>query len=118
MNASAGSEGLDLQRTTPRGRKSAGGQESVIRPDVLEKKVADLVGLLKKANSAAEVYAEAVKATAEKCGMLSTVVRKYVAARAGDDAKFQDKKAEIGQLALAFNVDATTAAKKPGEGDD
>jgi len=46
-------------------------------------------------------YNEAIKAVAEKAGILATTVRKFIAARAGED--FADKHEKVKQLALVFD---------------
>jgi hypothetical protein len=83
-----------------RGRKDQG-QEAVVKTDVLKDKVADLVHLHNKAAAAAETYGDAIKTTAEKAGLLASVVRKFVAARAGE--KFEEEKKKAEQLSLVFD---------------
>jgi hypothetical protein len=90
---------LDMKKGA-RGRKDKG-QEAVIKMEALSVGVEDLIALKKKAEDASTAYADAIKATAEKAGLLAKVVRQFVDARAGD--KFDDKKTEVGQLALCFD---------------
>jgi len=82
------------------GRKDAEKQEQVIELDVLRERTAELVRLFYAKRDAATAFGDAVKATAEKAGLLSTVVRKFVAAKAGDD--YDDAKRKADQLPLVF----------------
>lgn len=82
-----------------KGRKDAG-QEAVVKPDVLDAKLKELVHLHNKKTAAADAFNDAVKLTAEKAGLLASVVAKVVAASAND--KFEDEKKKAQQLALAF----------------
>lgn len=82
-----------------KGRKDQG-QEAVIKPDVLEGKLKELVHLHNKKTEASDAFNDAVKRVAEKSGLLASVVAKVVAASAGD--KFEDEKKKAQQLSLAF----------------
>lgn len=82
-----------------RGRKEQG-QPKVIQLESLRTRVDDLVDLRAKAAAAADAYGEAVKATAEQAGLLASVVRKFVDARAGE--KFEEAKTKAQQLSLCF----------------
>lgn len=99
---------MDVQTATDeviskaRGRKDAAGQSAVIKMEKLEKRIADLVTLHIKAAEAKEKLNIAVKATAESAGMLASVVNAFVAARAGDEEKFEEKKEKAAQLSLCF----------------
>ena len=84
-----------------RGRKDSEGQDAVIKPQVIEDRVDELVELHDKAAAAGEIYAEAVKKAAEDSGLLSSVVRKFVAARAGE--KFDEVRRRVEQLSLLFD---------------
>jgi len=90
--------------TEPRTRKARGredrGQEAVIKLDPIKSQVDELVQLHRKAAEANDQYGEAIKATAEKSGLLASVVRKFVAARAGE--KFTEEKKKAEQLSLLF----------------
>ena len=55
----------------------------------------------RKAEEAAEDFASAVKATAEASGLLASVVRRFVTARAGEN--FEEKARECEQLSLLFD---------------
>lgn len=90
---------LDMKKGA-RGR-SDGGQEAVIKLEAVSVSIEELVNLKKAADAAGEALDEAIKATAEKAGLLSKVVRSLVLARAND--KFDDKKKEVDQLALVFD---------------
>lgn len=85
-----------------RGRKTKDKQEAVIKPDVLRERMGELVKLKKAADSAAVELNDAIKAAAEKSGLLATVVRKAVVASAGED--FEAKHREVEQLQLAFEA--------------
>ncbi len=85
--------------TKVRGRKDQG-QEVVPQPDALRKKFKELVHLHNKKTEASEAFNDAVKAVAEKSGLLAVVVAKVVAASANE--KFEEEAKKAGQLALAF----------------
>lgn len=82
------------------GRKDSSGQEKVIAMDELKDKLDHLVDLHADVKEAREAFSEAVKAVAEKAGLLSSVVRQAVAAKAKDDAAEDKRRAT--QLALVF----------------
>ena len=84
----------------PRGRKNADKQEAIITMQPIKDAIDDLVGLHEKAAAASEKFNDAVKATAEKSGLLASVVRKFVQARAGE--KFDEEKTKCEQLSLVF----------------
>jgi hypothetical protein len=92
-------DALDMKKGA-RGRKDKG-QEAVIKLEALSVTVEELITLKKAAETAATAYADGIKATAEKAGLLAKVVRSFVDARAGD--KYDDKKTEVDQLALCFD---------------
>jgi hypothetical protein len=87
-----------------RGRKtktSSDHQEAIIKlselnPLAIETMIADL----KHAQDAATVLGESIKMWAEKAGIQSSVLRKFIAARAGEN--FPDKKRDALQLSLLF----------------
>ena len=83
-----------------RARKDAEGQEAVIELCALRDKMDHLTSLYGSAKEAREIYGEAVKAIAEKAGLQSSVVRKFVSAKASE--KFEEKKRESEQLSLCF----------------
>ena len=83
------------------GRKDASKQPAVMRPDKLKAVIDDGVALKLKADQAAEKYGDWVKAQAEKCGLLASVVRRVVNAKAND--KWEDEARVAEQLNLAFD---------------
>lgn len=97
---SAANSNVKKIRSGPVGRKDKEGQEAVIKLAELRDRIDDLVLLHGRAKDARTVYGDAVKAAAEKSGLLASVVRKFVAARASEDFAEHSRKAE--QLALVF----------------
>lgn len=97
MEAATGTTG----RNRPKGRKDADKQEAVIKTGPIKEKIDDLVALYIKMGRAADTFNDAVKATAEKSGLLASVVRKFVVARAGE--KFEEEKRKCEQLQLVFD---------------
>lgn len=85
---------------TVKGRKDPSGQEAVPKPEVLEAKLKELVHLHNKKTAAADACNDAIKAVAEKAGLLASVVAKVVAASAND--KFEEEAKKAAQLSLAF----------------
>lgn len=84
----------------PKGRTDRSGQEKVIELQKLEDKIETLVDLYKlQAETAADLN-EGIKAAAEESGLLATVVRKFIVARAGK--LFTEKAREAQQLSLVF----------------
>jgi hypothetical protein len=91
------------ERKPVRGRKSntSDHQEAIIKlselnPLAIETMIADL----KHAQEAATILGESIKMWAEKAGIQSSVLRKFIAARAGEN--FPDKKRDALQLSLLF----------------
>ena len=91
------------RKQTVRGRKAktSDHQEAIVRiselnPLAIETMIADL----KHAQDAATVFGESIKMWAEKAGIQSSVLRKFIAARAGEN--FPDKKRDAQQLSLLF----------------
>lgn len=82
------------------GRKDADGQEKVIEISVIKDRIDTLVELYNAAGEAAAAYGDGIKAAAEKSGLLSTTVRKFVQARASED--FAEAARRVTQLALIF----------------
>lgn len=68
----------------------------------MEDKLEHLTKLHTTAKEASQDFSDAVKATAEKAGMLASVVRRYVIANAGEN--YIEKKREQEQLALLFEI--------------
>lgn len=84
-----------------RGRKDSEKQEQVIKLSAVKDKISDLITLYNKAGDANDKLNDAIKATAEKAGLLSSVVRKFVVARAGD--RFEEEARKVEQLNLVFD---------------
>jgi hypothetical protein len=90
---------LDLKKGA-RGRKDKSGQEAVFSKSALQTRMPDLIMAYKHHKAVQQDFNEAVKAAAEKGGVLASVVRKYVAARAGEN--FTEERDKIEQLSLVF----------------
>ena len=86
------------------GRTDREGQESVIKISVVKDGVDNAVALYRKAAECDAQLNDAIKAMAEKSGLLAATVRKYVVAKASED--FQEHKRKVTQLALVFEVEA------------
>lgn len=84
-----------------RARKDADKQEAVIKMGTLKESVEELIKLYRYSKVASDTFSEAVKNIAEKAGLQASVVRKFIAARAGE--KFEDKKRDAEQLSLCFD---------------
>lgn len=84
-----------------KGRKDGMGQEAVIKMAPVKENIDNLIELFTKAGEASEKLNDAIKATAEKSGLLAGVVRKFVTARAGE--KFEEEKRKVEQLSLIFD---------------
>ena len=84
----------------PRGRKNADKQEAIITMKPVKDAIDDLVDLHTKAAEASDKLNDAIKGVAEKAGLLASVVRKFVQARAGK--KFDEEKTKCEQLSLVF----------------
>lgn len=91
---------IEKARRGARGRQDRSGQEKVIDMSKLNDRMAHLVKLHTSAREEAKAFSDAVKSVAEKSGLLASVVRKVVTARAGE--AFEEKKKEAEQLALVF----------------
>ena len=103
-----GSEGASV-----RGRKDSSGVAAIPKK-ISEGKLKDLEQLCRKADLARAEYNDAVTATAEKHGVKASAVSKVVKARVGD--KFEEKKAEVEQMAFIFGVvDSVAPAADPSE---
>lgn len=92
---------IDRAQRTARGRQDRGGQEKVIDKTHLVEKIPHLVKLHTAAKEAGKDLSSAIKKVAEKSGLLASVVRKVVVAKAGEN--FDEKKKEAEQLALMFD---------------
>lgn len=84
-----------------RGRQDRSGQEKVIDKSHLTERLDHLVQLHTRSKESSKDLSDAIKAVAEKAGLLASVVRKIVVAKAGES--FEEKKKEAKQLALMFD---------------
>jgi hypothetical protein len=101
----------DVTKDGPRGRKDSDGTEAVIKLAPLRKALADLLNLKGKVDTATGQFNDSVKAIAERTGLMSSVVKKLVKAKAGDDYAEAHRKVE--QAALVFDE---FAGEKPSDG--
>jgi|GEM_PF-6786473 len=89
------------RQTRGRREKTADHQEAVIRLEELNPlAITTLVADYRSAKEAATVFADGIRAQAEKAGIQAPVLRKFVVARAGEN--FADKKRDAQQLSLLF----------------
>lgn len=88
--------------TRAKAKASKAEKAEPIKMKVIKEREGELVILHKKAKDAAEGLTTALKKAAEDSGLKPDIVRKYVAAKAGDD--FEGVKGKIEQLALVFDV--------------
>jgi thiamine monophosphate kinase len=84
-----------------RGRQDRSGQEKVIDKTHLVEKLPHLVKLYTASKDASTDLSDGIKKVAEKSGLLASVVRKLVVAKASEN--FDEKKKEAEQLALMFD---------------
>lgn len=91
---------INAKRGSVRGRKDSNNQEAVVKPDVIKDRIVELVMRYKAAQDEAEAFNSGIKAAAEASGLMASVVRKFVVARAGE--KFADKANEAMQLSIVF----------------
>lgn len=82
------------------GRKDADKQEKVIELKIVRDRIDELIDLHNAAADAGAKFGNAIKSTAEKSGLLSATVRKFVVARAGEE--FAETARRVQQLALVF----------------
>lgn len=94
------SESLPGRGRNARGRQDRSGQEKVIEVAKLTEKLPHLQSLYTTAKDANKDLSDAIKAVAEKSGLLASVVRKIVVAKAGEN--YDDKKKEAEQLEMVF----------------
>lgn len=74
----------------------------VIELSALKERIHELVLLHTEVADARANYSDAIKATAEASGLLSTVIAKFVAARAKEE-RFSEKRRQAEQLSLLFD---------------
>ncbi len=84
-----------------KGRKDAEKQGAVTKPDVIEKRIKELIRLHVAAKEAATDESEAIKAAAEASGYNASNIRSLVVARAGDN--FVEKKRNVEQQYELFD---------------
>lgn len=97
----AGEKARGAARNTGKGRMDADRQPAVKKPEIVAKRLDELVELHNKAQSAAERAKEAVTKCAEDSGFLASAVNKLVRAKAGD--KFEEKHREVEQQKELFD---------------
>ena len=95
----------------PKGRKDAEGQEKIITIKPLRKALSELLTLKGRLDTAKDRFGDAVKAVAEQSGLMSSVVRKLVKAKAGDS--YDDEKRKVDQAALVFEEFAGETGEQP-----
>jgi hypothetical protein len=88
-------------RRSAQGRKDKDRQEKAIEVKKLDEKMDHLVGLHNACKEASSSFSDAVKSVAESSGLQASVVRRFVAAKAGEN--FGDRKRDAEQLALVFD---------------
>jgi hypothetical protein len=76
------------------------GTEGAIKLGAVRGSIDELVELFVKSQAAAEDFSSTIKAVAEHSGIVPSVLRKFVKARAGD--KFAKAREEVKQMALVF----------------
>ena len=91
---------LNPRKGKPRGRIEKDAQDAVIKLKVVKDKIAHLIELHQASRVSSEDFSAAVNHVAEEAGLLASVVRRYVVAKAGE--KFAEKKRECEQLSLLF----------------
>lgn len=96
-----GEKGRGAARTPGKGRMDADKQPAVKKPEIVAKRLDELVDLHHKSAAAAERAKDAVTKCAEDSGFLASAVRKLVTAKAGD--KFEEKHREVEQQAELFD---------------
>lgn len=100
MQTESATEANEKQRRVRGRRDQTTKQEAVIKLDKVKDRVQELVHQYVAASDAAEQFASSIKATAEASGLLASVVRKFIVAKAGE--KFEEKKNEAMQLSIVF----------------
>jgi len=101
--ALASDEAIEKAARKVRGRKAktSDHREAIIKLDELHPlAIETMITDFKQAQDAATVLGESIKAWAEKAGIQSSVLRKFIAARAGEH--FGDNKRDAMQLSLLF----------------
>lgn len=92
---------LEIVKTkSVKGRKDNDGTEAVIKLKPLRDQLSDLLTLKAAADDATGELNDAVKVVAERTGLLSSVIKKLVKAKAGND--FAEAHRKVEQAALVF----------------
>ena len=84
----------------PKEGRVEGGQEKVINRGIVFERAEELVRLKVRADEASEDFGTAIKKAAEDSGLIASVVRRYIVAKAGE--KFEERRRETNQLSLLF----------------
>lgn len=87
----------------PRGRKDSQGQEKSINLAELKARMGNLLALHKKSRLANDALSDAVKASAEAAGLLTSEVAAFVKASSGDSEAYEASKLKAKQRALIFD---------------
>ena len=86
-----------------RGRKDVDKEDgAVIKVKTLKDALRELGECKMRADEASAKLKDAVKAVAEKSGLLSSVVRAMVKAQSGDSDQFNDAARKVEQLSIVF----------------
>lgn len=110
--AAGGKPGKGTSRRKVTGRQT-GGQAAVADLAKLDAGIEEIVELVKLHKQAGERLSESVKELAKDAGFLASVVRSLAVAKSRQ--KVGEKKREVGQMALAFGVDAPVAVAPVAE---
>lgn len=94
-------DGMAEKTNRTRGRMDRSGQEQIPKK-VLPAVITELVRLHDAAADAQSAFSDAVKAQAEKHGLLAACLNRYVKATAGE--KFDEEKKKVEQLVLLFDL--------------
>lgn len=92
---------VDNVAQLPRGRKDSEQQEAVVKLEPLKERIEELEHLYAESVETADAFAEAVKETAERAGLLAKVVRKFIVARVRDN--IDERQRESDQLCFLFD---------------
>lgn len=95
------SPGQDDQFTAPPARKDGNGDEFVIALKPLRDNLQTLMQLKIQMDDASALLKEAIKATAEKSGLMSATIRALVNARTKGNVS--DKRRIVEQLSIVFD---------------
>ena len=94
----------ELAINRARGRKDKDKDDgAAIKLKPLKDSLRELGELAEKAKEADAKLKDAIKAVAEKSGLLSSVVRRLVKAHSGDSDQFADEKRKVEQLGIVFD---------------